>query len=201
MVLLNGRAHRYEGVSNSQASYPLRCAAALGARLLVTTNAAGGLNPRFRTGDLMLIDSHLDFLWSRGQSQGAAAVQLAPKRTPPYDSRLITRAKELARRMNIVLHQGCYLATLGPTYETRSEYRMFRWMGADAVGMSTLPEVLATQELSMTVLAISVITNVASTDTPLSTTHAEVVQAGNEAGPKLMGLVEEMLQDISGQPD
>lgn len=202
VVLLQGRAHRYEGISNCQASFPVRCARALGADILITTNAAGGLNPRFQTGDLMVLDSHLDFLWPRGQFESdCQPTQIAPRRTPPYDWNLLTRAKELARRENITLHQGCYLATLGPTYETRSEYRMFRWAGADAVGMSTLPEVLAAQELSMRVLAFSVITNVASTDIPQTTTHAEVVDVGLAVGPKLLSIVSGLLEDLSGQPD
>jgi purine-nucleoside phosphorylase len=100
-----------------------------------------------------------------------------------------------------VLHQGCYLATLGPTYETRSEYKAFRWMGADAVGMSTIPEVLAARDLGMEVLAFSVITNVASTDVPSLTTHEEVVQSGNKAGPRLQRIIEQLLSDMSGQPD
>ncbi len=202
VVILQGRAHRYEGISDYQASYPLRCMQALGASVLITTNAAGGLNPRYRPGDLMLIDSHIDFLWARGMWEGSRQEsRLAPSRTTVYASCLRQRALAIACRLAMPMQQGCYLATLGPTYETRSEYRMFRWMGADAVGMSTLPEVLAAQSLGMRSLAFSVISNVASTDVPQATTHAEVISACHAAGPRLMDIIEGVLQELAGQPD
>lgn len=202
VVILQGRAHRYEGIAHCQASYPVQCMQALGASLLITTNAAGGLNARYRAGDLMVIDSHIDFLWARGVwDRDPHTSPAASTRVAPYDSVLRERVKTLACFQESTMHQGCYLATLGPTYETRSEYRMFRWMGADAVGMSTLPEVLAAQRLAMRTLALSVITNVASTDTPQATSHAEVVAACHAAGPRLMGIIEALLQELSGQPD
>ena len=202
VVLLQGRAHCYEGLSNHQASFPTECMHALGAQLLITTNAAGGLNTRFCAGDLMVIDSHIDFLWARGLwGTPNCLEQIAPARTPVYAWGLIQSAKSMARKLDITLHQGCYLATLGPTYETRSEYRMFRWTGADAVGMSTIPEVLVAQKRGMQVLAFSVITNVASTDAPQPTTHEEVVALGDAAGPRLMRIIESMLNERAGQPD
>ena len=202
VAILQGRAHRYEGIAHCQASYPVQCMQALGASLLITTNAAGGLNARYRAGDLMVIDSHIDFLWARGMwEQNQSAGVASATRVPPYDSVLRERVKALACLQQTSLHQGCYLATLGPTYETRSEYRMFRWMGADAVGMSTIPEVLAAQGLAMRTLALSVITNVASTDTPQVTSHTEVVAACHAAGPRLMSIIEALLQELSGQPD
>ncbi len=206
VVILQGRAHRYEGISDHQASYPVRCMHALGASVLITTNAAGGLNPRYRAGDLMLIDSHIDFLWARGlwepaQQEPVLVPRLARSRATVYAGCLRERALAIARRTGTPMQQGCYLATLGPTYETRSEYRMFRWMGADAVGMSTLPEVLAAQSLGMRALAFSVISNVASTDVPQATTHAEVVAACHAAGPRLMNMIEGVLQELAGQPD
>ena len=201
VVMLQGRAHRYEGIAHCQASFPVQCMQSLGANMLITTNAAGGLNPRYRPGDLMVIDSHIDFLWARGMWEHSPPSPLFPSRIPPYDSSLRERAKGVACRLETPLQQGCYLATLGPTYETRSEYRMFRWMDADAVGMSTLPEVLAAQALGMRTLAFSVISNVASTDVPQATTHAEVVAACHAAGPRLMDIIEGVLQELSGQPD
>lgn len=200
VVMLQGRVHRYEGHSRRAVELPVHCVHALGARTLITTNAAGGLNTRYRVGDLMVIDSHIDWLWGRREAieprQGAAA-----RGKCPYDFDLLLKAQEIARSGNIALHQGCYLATLGPTYETRSEYRMFRWMGADAVGMSTVPEVLAAQRLGMSTLGFSVITNVASTDFPVSTTHDEVVDAGNTAGPRLMKIILGILDEMAGPPD
>ena len=202
VVLLQGRVHRYEGIANHEACFPVQCLHALGCELLITTNAAGGLNPRFCAGELMVIDSHIDFLWARGkwpQPQDASSAKSS--RIPPYDWTWIQRSKSIARRLDITLHQGCYLATLGPTYETRSEYRMFRWTGADAVGMSTVPEVLAAQKLGLPVLAFSAITNVASTDIPQSTTHQEVEACGRAAGPQLLRIVEALLDEWAGCPD
>ncbi len=200
VVIMQGRSHRYEGFSNLEISFPVLCMRALGAHTLITTNAAGGLNARFQTGDLMVLDSHLDFLWTRRQPTLGRS-HPAPPGPNPYDFTLIAQVKSIARRHDIQLHQGCYLATLGPTYETRSEYRWFRQTGADAVGMSTVPEVLAAQATGMRVLAFSVITNVASTDIPVSTTHQEVIDSGHLAGPRLMAVIEDLLGDMAGQPD
>lgn len=201
VAIMAGRCHRYEGCANAHVSFPIYCLRALGARTLVTTNAAGALNPRFQAGELMVLDSHIDLLWARRLWSKRSYGELPASRQPPYDIPLLRRAQAIARRRNIPMHQGCYLATLGPTYETRSEYRMFRWMGADAVGMSTVPEVLAARQLDMQVLAFSVITNVASTDFPQSTSHAEVVDFGVRAGPQLISIVGDLLEEFSGQPD
>ncbi|MFN3191151.1 MAG: purine-nucleoside phosphorylase [Aureliella sp.] len=214
VVLLQGRAHRYEGWTNSDVAFPTKVLHALGARTLITTNAAGGLNARFRVGDLMVIDSHIDWLW-RGVGKAALSGmtlrsdgELNPTTTDcvlrgnsPYDRSLIDRVHHIARKHGTVLHQGTYMATLGPTYETRSEYAMFREMGADTVGMSTVPEVLSAARLGMEILAFSVVTNVASTDVPQSTTHEEVVESGKAAGPRLIAIVESLLDEMSGEPD
>ncbi len=207
VAVLHGRCHRYEGFANYEVSFPVYCLHALGARTLITTNAAGGLNRRYQAGDLMVIDSHIDLMWPRtgNRTRPELPVEEGPitdSHSPRcYDFSLIEQVKMIARQKNTVLHQGCYLGTLGPTYETRSEYRMFRWMGADAVGMSTIPEIRAAGRLRMSALAFSVITNVASTDVPNSTTHEEVLNAGQEAGPKLIQVIRQLLENISGQPD
>ncbi len=211
VVLMQGRSHRYEGHSDETLAAPVQCMSALGASTLIVTNAAGGLNPRYRAGDLMLIDQHIDLLWCRtgGQSvghrryQAGATVQFGlPRRSQsPYDPRLRDLANRVALSAGIALHTGTYLATLGPTYETRSEYRMFRGFGADAVGMSTVPEVAAAIHAKMRVLAASVITNVAVTDMPQSTTHDEVIECGKKAGPRLMQILTGVLNELAGQPD
>ncbi|MEM8732891.1 MAG: purine-nucleoside phosphorylase [Planctomycetota bacterium] len=214
VALLQGRAHRYEGWTNAQVAFPTEVLHSLGARTLVTTNAAGGLNARYRVGDLMVIDSHFDWLW-RGFHTGTSQEEISEvhsgtnrgttdcvvRGNSPYDRGLIERVHSIARRHGTVLHQGAYMATLGPTYETRSEYAMFREMGADTVGMSTVPEVLKATSLGMDVLAFSVVTNVASTDVPQSTTHDEVVESGKAAGPKLIAVIEALLDEMSGEPD
>ncbi len=199
VVVMSGRGHCYEGRCQNEVRFPVYCLQALGIDTLIVTNAAGGVNPRFRKEDLMLIDSHIDCLWRR---------QMPPCDWPAteqisefYDPGLLELATRIALKQQCVLHRGCYLATLGPTYETRAEYRMFRQFGADAVGMSTVPEVLAARSAGVRVLACSVITNVASTWTPQVTTHGEVVAAGLGAGPRLLRLAMAMLEEMSGQPD
>lgn len=200
VVLMQGRSHRYEGRSQREVQFPVHVMQAMGASLIITTNAAGGLNSRFRTGDLMVIDSHIDLLWPRRQWPAHESRDTFRGQNP-YNADLVRKVHSIARAKDIVLHQGCYLGTLGPTYETRSEYRLFRWAGADAVGMSTIPEVLAARDLGMKLLAFSVITNVASTEAALSTSHAEVVESGNQAAPALLAIIQQLLEDISGQPD
>jgi purine-nucleoside phosphorylase len=214
VVLMQGRSHRYEGFTDTELALPIHCVHSTGARTLIVTNAAGGLNPRFRAGELMVIDQHIDFLWTTphartnghrayGNQNGPAFIgcDVPLHGSTPYDQQLIDRARHVARREDIELHQGTYLSTLGPTYETRSEYRMFRSFGADAVGMSTVPEVVAARQLEMRVLAFSVITNVATTDSPSTTSHDEVIDVGNMAGPRLMRIVFGVLSDLAGQPD
>lgn len=214
IALMQGRSHRYEGFTDTDLALPIHCLHGIGATTLIATNAAGGLNPRFRAGALMLIDQHIDLLWTTPHSrtvghrayasQGGAdssSCDVPLHGLPPYDYDLMERAKRVARREDIELFQGTYLSTLGPTYETRSEYRMFRSFGADAVGMSTVPEVVAARQLEMRVLAFSVITNVATTDLPSTTTHEEVIDVGNSAGPRLLKIVCGVLSDLAGQPD
>ena len=214
VTLMQGRSHRYEGFTDTDLALPIHCFHRIGARTLIVTNAAGGLNTRFRVGELMLIDQHIDLLWTTPHARtiGHRAytlhshLNLSKHSVPlhgssPYDYDLMDRARRVARREDIELHQGTYLSTLGPTYETRSEYRMFRSFGADAVGMSTVPEVVAARQLEMRVLAFSVITNVASADLPSATSHKEVMDVGNLAGPRLMKIVCGVLGDLAGQPD
>jgi purine-nucleoside phosphorylase len=207
VVLMQGRCHRYEGRSQRDIQFPIHVLRRLGAEYLITTNAAGGLNPRFHVGDLMAIDSHINFLWTRNRhAQPISGQRFLSSRGSalqgsPYSHWIIKRLQEIAKKQGTTLHRGCYLATLGPTYETRSEYRFFRWTGADAVGMSTVDEVNAAQALNMSVLGISVITNVASTSVSEKTTHDEVIQAGDRVGPRLLSLIKQWLEELSGQPD
>lgn len=216
VVVMQGRYHRYEGHSADCVTFPVRVMAALGAKTLIVTNAAGGLNPRYMPGDLMLVDQHIDCLWPRRTNNTWSAgrpaeVAHANSITPAspvgrelasvYDPALLKQAARLARLCDVNLQRGTYVSTLGPTYETRSEYRMFRWMGGDAVGMSTVPEVMTARQVGMRVLAMSVITNVACTDQVQATTHEEVVQQGREIEPKLRRLVGQLLEEFAGPAD
>ncbi len=198
VVLMQGRAHRYEGCTNLLVRFPVQVMAALGATNLIVTNAAGGLNGRFQQGDLMAIDSQIDFLWDRKTTMAGNA-PLAPQAV--YDYSTVQTSMSIARRLCITMHSGTYIATLGPTYETRAEYAMFRAFGGDAVGMSTSVEAKQARELGMRVSGFSVITNVASTIVPVSTSHDEVVDVGNLAGPKLMQVIEQLLETWNSEPD
>ena len=193
VVAMAGRLHRYEGLSNDEVVFPVRLMAALGAKRLIVSNAAGGVHPRLAVGDIVVIRDHIDLMggtfgWNRGRSF------LSPVRTgSPYDVEMAEAAMRIAVTERFGATQGTYLATLGPTYETRSEYRMMRRLGADVVGMSTVPEVLAADDGKMRVLGLSMESNVANPDRPVLTNHAEVLEAGRAAEGKMEAIVRGVL--------
>jgi purine-nucleoside phosphorylase len=192
VVVFEGRCHRYEGYSRDELTLPVRVAAQLGARHLVVTNASGGLDPKFAGGDILLIDDHVDLMFGRTTATGRA-----PELRSYYDASHIQRALAIARRENFVAHRGVYVALAGPNYETRAEYRYLRQIGGDAVGMSTVPEVLAAAACGLRVLALSVITNVARPDAPRKTTAEEVVAIAHRAEPKLRQIVAGVIADLA----
>lgn len=194
VVAMAGRFHRYEGWSISQITFPVRVLAELGAKTLIVSNAAGGLRHHFKVADAMVIKDHINFIPSRGWQQSFRL-----RGENPYNQRLAERALAIGRAANFTVHQGTYLATLGPTYETRAEYRMMRRLGADAVGMSTVPEVLVAAECGMQVLALSMISNVASPDAASETTHEEVLEAGALAGPRMSTIVKGVVESLAGE--
>jgi purine-nucleoside phosphorylase len=202
VVVMDGRCHRYEGYRPAEITLPVFTMRALGAELLIATNASGGLNPRFASGDVMAIEDHLDLMF------GGAAVQVGPVRqgTPSrmplgklYDSTLVDHALSAARRANFAAHRGVYAAMSGPNYETRAEYRMLRRMGVDAVGMSTVPEVLAARECGMRVLALSIITNIARPDCLIKVDASEVVAAAARAERHVRQVILDVLASM-GDP-
>jgi len=215
VVAMQGRVHRYEGFSIDEVCFPVRCMQQLGAHTLIASNASGGLNPRYRSGDIMVLDQHINFIGQASAIPSASFVShsdnnhcLHPREMGVidrslhlYDVGLIERAHDHARRAGFTLHQGTYLATLGPTYETRAEYRFFRTIGADVVGMSTVPEIIAGSQLGMRTLALSIVTNVAMPDRPAATNHMEVISWSEIAAPKLRQLVFGMLQELAGPAD
>jgi len=196
-VALQGRPHLYEGHAAAVVAFPVRLLLELGADTLIVTNAAGGINPRFRPGDLMLIADHINLLWRNpliGPVQ--AAEQRFPDMSAPYDAALQELTERIAREERIRLRRGVYLATLGPSYETPAEIGMFRRMGADAVGMSTVPEVLVARARGARVLGISLITNPAAglSTTPLD--HQEVLSAGEAARVDFSRLIRRLLRAL-----
>ncbi len=200
-LVMQGRYHLYEGHTAADVVRPVRTAAALGASTLLVTCAAGGLNPRLHAGDLMLLDDHVNLM---GRNPLIGPVDTDEPRFPdmaaPYDPDLQRAALDVARAEQIPLRRGVYCALTGPSYETRAEVRMLARFG-DAVGMSTVPEVLAARSLGMRVLGLALITNPAAGLAPGALDHAEVVAAGAEAADRFGRLVRGVLRRLARQAD
>ena len=195
VVALQGRFHLYEGWTARQAAFPVWVMKRLGVETLVVSNAAGGLNPHYAVGDVMLIEDHMNLMFTNPLF-GVNDDELGPRfpdMSAPYDPGLIELAQRTARDAGFPVHTGVYVAMLGPTYETRAEYRMVRQIGGDTVGMSTVPEVIAARHAGMRVLGISTVTNACSPDQLGETTHEEVVIAAASAGDKLRAIVEAVI--------
>lgn len=195
VVAMQGRFHFYEGYTPLQVVFPVRVMKFLGIKYLFVSNASGGVNPTFHTGDLMVINDHINLL--PNPLIGPNIPELGPRfpdMNDVYDPELIAKATAVAQREGIALQYGCYVGSSGPTYETQKEYRYLKAIGADATGMSTTPEVIAARHMGLTVFAVSVITNVGlSGEKP---THEEVQTEGAKAALKMtklfIGLLKEM---------
>ena len=191
VVVMEGRMHAYEGYPLAQITFPVRVVRRLGAELLVVTNACGGLNPQFRTGDLMVIDDHIN-LMNDNPLVGINDDRLGPRfpdMSAPSTPILIDQALAVARKENFVAHRGVYVAVTGPNLETRAEYRFLRVIGADVVGMSTVPEVIVAVHAGMKVLGISVITDMCLPDALEVATVEKILAVARSAEPKLRALV------------
>jgi len=200
VVAMQGRFHCYEGYSAERATLPVRVMNALGIELLIVSNAAGGLNPNFACGDIMVIDDHINLL-NRNPLIGVNDDQLGPRfpdMSAPYDRRLGDRALAIARRHDFVCHRGVYVAMLGPTYETRAEIRFLRYIGGDAAGMSTVPEAIVAAHAGLRVLGLSTITNVCSPDKRVTTSGHEVIATAETARDKLRAIVTGIVGDEFG---
>ncbi len=196
IVAMEGRCHVYEGYSIEQVSLPVIGMAALGIDTLVLSNASGGLNPSFRSGDVMVIEDHINLMFrSKGSSNATGFRHRAPQSV--YDRQLIRKAIRIAAGHGFSAYPGVYVAVTGPNYETRAEYRFLRRIGADAVGMSTVPEAQAAVFCGLKTLGLSIITNVARPDAP-HVVHAEhVIAAARTAEKKVGTLVLQLLQTHS----
>ena len=190
-VLMKGRFHLYEGHSPATVAFPIRVMKAIGVRTLVVTNAAGGINDEFRPGDLMLIRDHINFMF-RNPLIGPNDPELGPRfpdMSEPYSASLREIARQTAAELGIRLQEGVYCGMLGPTYETPAEIRMLRALGADAVGMSTVPEVIAARHAELQVLGISCISNMAAGITAQPLSHAEVIETAERVKKTFMKLI------------
>lgn len=191
VVAMEGRFHAYEGYSFQQITFPVRVMRDLGARLLVASNACGGMNPQYGRGDIMVIEDHINLL-NGNPLIGVNDESLGPRfpdMSAPYDRDLIDEALAIARREDFVAHKGVYVAVTGPNLETRAEYRFLRGIGADVVGMSTVPEVLVAVHAGMRVLGLSVITDMCLPDALKAATLEEILAVAAGAEPKLRKIV------------
>ena len=196
VMAFQGRVHLYEGCRPQQVSLPVRLLQALGAEMLLIFSAAGGLNPRFSPADLMLIEDQINLMFAN-PLLGANDEKLGPRfpdMSVPYDPVLMNLAAAVAREENFLLHRGVYAGMLGPTYETRAEYRMLRRLGGDAVGMSTVPEVLAARHAGIRVLGVAAIANEGLPDALTKTTGHNVLATAATAAAPLRKIVRGILR-------
>jgi purine-nucleoside phosphorylase len=199
VVVMQGRLHYYEGYPMSRIAMPIRVQHALGAQTLIVTNACGGLNPAFSPGDVMLITDHINAIGANpliGPNDESIGPRF-PDMTHAYDPELQALALKLAGRLDVPLRQGVYVALAGPNYETKAERRYLRVIGGDAVGMSTVPEVIVANHAGMRVLGFSAVTNIATgeEDQPVDD-HETVLVTAKIAGERLTGLVREVVRQI-----
>lgn len=195
IVAMEGRLHAYEGYSYQQITFPVRVMRALGAEVLVVSNACGGLNPQYDRGDLMVIEDHIN-LMSGNPLVGPNDQRLGPRfpdMSRPYDPELIRLALSVARQNQFVAQKGVYVAVTGPNLETRAEYRFLRLIGADVVGMSTVPEVLVAVHGGMRVLGLSVVTDMCLPDALEPVELSDILATAAEAEPKLRTIVRQTL--------
>ena len=198
VMAMQGRFHYYEGYSMKQIAFPVRIAKMLGIQTLLVSNACGGLNPNFERGDIMLINDHINFLGDNPLI-GPNDPDLGPRfpdMSQPYTERLLATAEQVALDAGIKMHQGVYLAVSGPMMETKAEYRYMRQLGADVVGMSTVPEVIAAVHMSMEVLGISVITDECFPDALEPVSLDDVLEAAAMAEPQLTRVVVGVLERL-----
>lgn len=195
IVAMAGRFHFYEGYTPEEVAFPIRVMKFLGIETVLISNAAGGVGEGFKVGDLMIIADHISFA-VKNPLLGANDDRLGPRfadMSEPYKKELIAKAKVIAQELNIELKEGVYFGVTGPTFETRAEYKLIKLLGAHAVGMSTVQEVIAASHAGMKVFAMSVITDIGVREEENTITHDEVLQAAKEAEPKFSAIFREMI--------
>ena len=194
ILAMKGRFHFYEGYSMKEVTFPVRVMYELGVKTLFVSNAAGGMNPKFKIGDLMVITDHINFFPEHPlRGKNLPTGPRFPDMHEPYDPMLIKLADDIARREGISVKHGVYVGVQGPTFETPAEYRMYRILGGDAVGMSTVPEVIVAHHCGIRTFGVSVITDLGGFDTPVEVSHEEVQEAANKAQPFMTKIMKEMI--------
>jgi purine-nucleoside phosphorylase len=201
VIVMRGRVHYYEGYSIAQVALPVRVLQRMGIEILIVTNAAGAVNPNYTPGDLMLITDHINMIGMAGLNplRGPNLDEFGPRfpdMSQAYDPSLMDIARKVAAEEKITLQEGVYISLAGPSFETPADLRFLRIIGADAVGMSTVPEVITARHGGTQVLGISGISNKANLDGATKTTHEEVLEAGQVLAPKLTTLIRGVLRRL-----
>ena len=197
--VMEGRFHFYEGYSPEQVAYPVRVLKLLGVENLILSNAAGGVNLNYEVGDLMIIKDHISLFSINpliGKNETALGTRF-PDMSEPYALDFIEKAKAIASKHQIKVHEGVYVGVTGPTFETRAEYKLIKAVGGDVVGMSTVQENIAAVHCGMKVFAISVVTDLGIREGNNTITHEEVLEAANAAEPKLTLIISDLVKQIS----
>jgi purine-nucleoside phosphorylase len=195
VVAMQGRFHFYEGYSMQEVTFPVRVMKCLGVQKLIVSNASGGVNPDYKVGSIVIIKDHINMMPEhplRGRNDNRFGPRFV-NMSEPYNKMLIRQAKEIAYELEIDVKDGVYMGLQGPTFETLSEYRMVRNIGADCVGMSTVPEVIVARHMDMDVFGISVITDMGDEENIDNVTHEEVLYAAKQAEPKVRKIIRELI--------
>ena len=194
IMAMQGRFHYYEGYSMKEVTFPVRVMSELGIKRLFVSNAAGGTNPNFEIGDLMIITDHINYFPEHPlRGKNIPYGPRFPDMSEAYDKSLIRQADAIAEELGIQVQHGVYVGTQGPTYETPSEYKLFRIFGADAVGMSTVPEVIVANHCGIKVFGVSIITDLGVEGKIVEVTHEEVQKAADAAQPRMTAIMRELI--------
>lgn len=195
IIAMQGRFHFYEGYSMQEITFPVRVMKMLGIKKLILSNASGGVNPAFKVGDMMIIDDHINLMGANpliGKNEDELGPRF-PDMSALYDKEMIMKAKKIADKNNYRCHVGVYAAVTGPCFETRAEYKFIRIIGADAVGMSTVPEAIVARHMSLPCFAVSVITDIGGNENPQTISHEEVLKVAVASEEKLTRLITELI--------
>ncbi|MNX51907.1 Purine nucleoside phosphorylase 1 [compost metagenome] len=195
VVAMQGRFHFYEGYSMKEVTFPVRVMKYLGVGKLIVSNASGGVNPNYNVGSIVIIKDHINMA-PEHPLRGKNDERFGPRfvnMSEPYSRKMIAKAKEIAVDLNIEVHDGIYLGLQGPTFETLAEYRMVKILGADCVGMSTVPEVIVARHMDVETFGVSVITDMGDEENIDTVSHDEVLEAAKKAEPKVRNLIKELI--------
>ena len=195
VVAMQGRFHFYEGYDMKQVTFPVRVMKHLGVEKLVVSNASGGVNPNYKVGSIVIIKDHINMM-PEHPLRGKNDERFGPRfvnMSEPYSRKMMVKAKEIASDLGITVHDGVYLGLQGPTFETLAEYKMVKAIGADCVGMSTVPEVIVARHMEMECFGLSVITDMGDEESIDTITHAEVLEAAKGAEPHVRNLIKELI--------